>query len=81
MAWIDVIPFEDADDELKPRLEKMQYAPGKVASILHIQSLLPETMDGHHNLYKSVMYGQSDLSRKERELIAVVVSIANECHY
>jgi alkylhydroperoxidase family enzyme len=32
-------------------------------------------------LYKAIMFGPSKLSRVERELLAVVVSRANSCHY
>jgi alkylhydroperoxidase family enzyme len=32
-------------------------------------------------LYVTVMRGESDLSRAQREMIAVVVSTANQCHY
>ncbi len=32
-------------------------------------------------LYRAVMFGPSELSRTERELLAVVVSNANDCHY
>jgi len=28
-----------------------------------------------------LMFGHSDLSRAERETIAVAVSVVNECHY
>jgi AhpD family alkylhydroperoxidase len=27
------------------------------------------------------MFGPSELSRADRELLAVVVSVANDCHY
>jgi len=32
-------------------------------------------------LYKGIMFGPSGLSRQERELLAVVVSRQNDCHY
>jgi hypothetical protein len=32
-------------------------------------------------LYRAIMFGPSELSRTERELLAVVVSCANDCHY
>jgi alkylhydroperoxidase family enzyme len=32
-------------------------------------------------LYKGIMFGPSGLSRQERELLAVVVSCQNDCHY
>jgi alkylhydroperoxidase family enzyme len=32
-------------------------------------------------LYAAIMFGPSELSRADRELLAVVVSVANDCHY
>ena len=32
-------------------------------------------------MYLAVMFGKSDLSRAQREMLAVVVSAANQCHY
>jgi alkylhydroperoxidase family enzyme len=44
-------------------------------------SLNPETLHASMDLYRAVMLGPSELSRAERELLAVVVSRANDCHY
>ena len=33
------------------------------------------------HLYREIMFGESGLSRRERELLAVVVSRENDCHY
>ena len=32
-------------------------------------------------IYLSIMYGPSPLSRAQREMMAVVTSQANDCHY
>ena len=44
-------------------------------------SLRPEVLSRSIELYREVMFGPSPLSRQERELLAVVVSSANDCHY
>ncbi len=38
-------------------------------------------MKTHMDLYLALMFGQSDLSREERELIGIVVSATNKCDY
>ena len=81
MTWIEMISYEASDGDLRERFEPLQYAEGKIDHILQIHSLLPSTMTSHHNFYRDIMYGRSDLSRKERELAATVISIVNECHY
>jgi alkylhydroperoxidase family enzyme len=52
-----------------------------VDHILKIHSLNPESLEGHHRYYDHIMRGPSGLSRAEREMIAVVVSAANDCFY
>ncbi len=53
----------------------------RLANILAVQNLHPEALDRHVALYRELMFGQSPLSRAERESIAVVVSAANDCFY
>jgi alkylhydroperoxidase family enzyme len=52
-----------------------------VYQILQLQSLNPGAFHASLELYKTLMHGPSPLSRRERELAAVVVSRANRCHY
>ncbi|MCA1704814.1 MAG: carboxymuconolactone decarboxylase family protein [Actinobacteria bacterium] len=54
---------------------------GSLPNILASHSLNPEALKGHLALYRAVMFGESPLSRAQREAIAVVVSAANDCHY
>ena len=52
-----------------------------MANILASHSLNPAALEAHLALYRTIMFGESGLSRAEREAIAVCVSAANECHY
>lgn len=51
------------------------------AHILASHSLNPAAMRAHIALYRTIMFGESPLSRVEREALAVTVSAANGCHY
>ncbi len=51
------------------------------ANIIASHSLNRDAMLAHVRLYRTIMYGDSPLSRTEREAIAVTVSAANDCHY
>ena len=53
----------------------------KVANVLKVQSLNPELLEDHLNIYKTIMFAKSNISRKQREMIATIVSDANDCHY
>lgn len=51
--------------------------PGVLAS----HSLNEAALEAHLRLYRTIMFGESPLTRAEREAIAVIVSAANDCHY
>jgi len=52
-----------------------------VANILAVQSLNPAALRTHFDLYRAVIFGPSELSRAQRESVAVVVLVTNHCHY
>jgi alkylhydroperoxidase family enzyme len=41
----------------------------------------PRAMKASMGFYLAIMYGPSPLSRARREMLAVVVSATNGCHY
>jgi len=54
---------------------------GRIWKILSIQSQTPQILQDSMRLYGSTMFGKSKLTRFDRELLAVVTSISNECEY
>ena len=81
MSWIDEIDVGEADGKLKEIYADLVAKRGKISNILRVHSLNPEALVGHLDLYMTLMFGKSGLTRLEREAIAVVVSAANECEY
>jgi uncharacterized peroxidase-related enzyme len=81
MAWIKVIPEQEAEGELKQVYDQLTEPWGGVDNILKVHSLNPASLRAHVELYKTLMRGPSGLSRAQREMIAVVVSVTNHCHY
>lgn len=81
MAWIKVINESDAVGRLKELYEKLTAPWGGIDNILKIHSLNPRSLDGHYEFYKTIMHGPSELSRGQREMIAVTVSALNHCVY
>jgi len=81
MAWIPMIPEDKAERGLKDWYDKLREPWGGVDNILRIHSINIPTLKGHYELYRSVMKGTRDLTGKQREMIAVVVSNVNQCHY
>lgn len=81
MAWITVISEDEATGRLKELYNKYAGPSGEVDNILKIHSLNVKSLQTHYDLYAHLMRGRSDLSRVQREMIAVVVSAVNQCHY
>ena len=81
MSWIEEIEVDAAEGKLAEIYADLIAKRGKVGNILKVHSLNPSAMSDHVNLYMTLMFGKSGLSRREREAIAVVVSASNECAY
>lgn len=50
-------------------------------NILRIHGIHSKIMRLHHDFYLQLMHRKNRLSRVQREMMAVVVSAANGCHY
>jgi len=72
MSWIDEVDVDDAEGKLETLYAELVEKRGKVSNILKVHSLNPEAMANHLDLYMTVMFGRSGLSRAEREAVAVV---------
>ena len=81
MAWIETVSEDTATAELKSIYDTQRQQAGAVANILKVHSSSPAILEAHLRLYSAVMHAPGPLSRKHREMIAVVVSVINECHY
>lgn len=81
MANIMVISYEEATGKLKEIYDDLIVKRGRLAEVHKIQSLHPDSIIAHMELYITIMFGHSPLSRTQREMIAVVVSAANGCVY
>lgn len=81
MSRIKVIQHEEATGRLKEIYDDLLQKRGKLADVHKIQSLRPESIVAHMDLYMEIMFSKSELSRAEREMMAVVVSVGNGCEY
>jgi uncharacterized peroxidase-related enzyme len=81
MTWIRVIDVDEAEGRLREAYEEVVSSRGEVGNILKVHSVHPQVLTAHLHLYRELMFGRSELSRAERETIAVAVSVVNKCHY
>lgn len=81
MSWIEEVDVSEADGKLAEMYAALIKQRGKISNILKVHSLNPDAMGDHLDMYMTLMFGKSGLSRAEREAIAVVVSANNDCEY
>ena len=81
MAWIRTISLAEAKGRLAKSYAAAVARAGRVFGIVRAMSLSPTILDSSMGLYQKIMFAEEGLSRSQREMIAVVVSRANGCHY
>jgi hypothetical protein len=72
MAFIPYLPPE--------QIPEVDRVPDQ-DNIIQIHGVHSRTMRQHFELYRELMYSRGPLSRIQREMIGVVVSAVNNCHY
>lgn len=82
MPWIDA-PHEDTWEGRLAELKEAVTDPthDRVDWIMRIHARDAGSLDAHNVLYRQAMQSTKTLRKVEREMIAVVVSTINECHY
>ena len=82
IAWIKSVDLEDAEGHLARLYAKVvDPQSGELDAIMQVHSLHPAGLEAHFGLYRAVMRETSGLTSCDREMIALVVSVINECHY
>lgn len=81
LTWLRVPADDEAPAEVhelwQPSLEKLGFVP----NVLRLYALRPDNLLAWNAWYEVAMKGDSGLTKVEREMIAVVVSTANDCAY
>ncbi|MBS0212037.1 MAG: peroxidase-related enzyme [Proteobacteria bacterium] len=81
MSFIHEIEPDEATGKLRVVYDALERSRGKVANILKVHSLRPSALQAHLTLYLDLLFASGGLSRRQRELLAVVVSRENACGY
>jgi uncharacterized peroxidase-related enzyme len=81
LTWLRVPSDDELPPEIhalwQPSLEKLGFVP----NVLRLYALRPDNLLAWNAWYDVAMKGESGLTKAEREMIAVVVSVAHECAY
>ena len=81
MAGIGLVSEAAAEGRVAASYAAARHRAGRVYGIVRLMSPNPDVLDASMAFYLKLMKGPSPLSRRERELLAVVVSASNECRY
>ena len=81
MAHIRLVKDHEATGLLKTMFDAAIQRAGKVFGIVRLMSRNPPVLRASMGLYREVMFGDSPLSRSQRERLATVVSRVNDCYY
>jgi uncharacterized peroxidase-related enzyme len=81
MTWLRVPADGEVSEEVAALWASRAEALGFVPNVVRAYALRPRHLLGWNGLYEELMRGPSGLSTAEREMIAVVVSTLNRCHY
>lgn len=81
MAWVKTVSEDAASGDLREVYERVRARAGFIPNIAKIQSLRPKTTALGFDLYCQIMDAPTGISKRERVLIATVVSRVNGCLY
>ena len=81
VPWIEQISISEATGVLKAQFAAAIKRAGRVWHIVHIMSINPAAMRASMQFYRTIMMGESPLSRVQREMLATVTSTELECFY
>ena len=81
MAYIKQVPIEEATGSTAKLYEAAIQRAGGVANIIRVMSRDGASASASIGLYVSLMRSNNSLSGSQREMLAAVVSNANDCFY
>jgi alkylhydroperoxidase family enzyme len=81
VAHIHLVSDDEATGRLAACFDAARGRAGKVYGIVRTMSPNPAVLEASMGMYLAIMKGPSPLSRAQREMLATIVSRANDCHY
>jgi uncharacterized peroxidase-related enzyme len=81
LSWLRVPREDDVSGEVRALWETRAERLGFVPNVVRVYALRPRHLQLWNEFYEDLMRGESGLTKAEREMIAVVVSTVNRCHY
>ena len=79
--WIKPVNEDEANGVIAKIYNGTKRSWGGVDNIIKAHSLNPAALRALMTFYNGLMHGDCDLTLAQREMIAVTVSVLNECDY
>ena len=81
ISWFPIATRENCSDETRALFEQLEEKLGFVPNVFQAFAWRDDRMNRWRQHYEDVMTPSEGLGRAEREMIAVVVSMQNQCLY
>ena len=81
MTWIKTVTEDEATGLVAKFYKGNMRSWGGVDNIIKAHSLNTAALRALMTFYNGLMHGDCDLSLAQREMIAVTVSVLNDCEY
>ena len=79
--WIKHVSEREAKGYVAKVYASVHRRGGEIDGIIRAHSLSAKALRALMTFYNGVMHGDSGISLRRREMIAVTVSRINDCHY
>lgn len=80
-AWLPIPSGDELPDEVDATIRPISDKVGFVPNIARLLALTPRHFVGWWSYFDELMRGASGLTKTQREMIAVVVSVEARCPY
>ena len=81
MAWLPVPSGDALPEEVEKTIRPISAKVGFVPNIARLLAITPQHFVGWWSYFDELMRGRSGLTKTQREMIAVVVSVEARCPY
>ena len=80
-AWIPIPDGDELPEQVEETIRPISEKIGFVPNIARLLAITPEHFVGWWGYFDDLMRGPSGLSKMQREMLAVVVSVEARCPY
>jgi len=80
-AWVKIPTEAERRAQMSPGTRASGYDYGFIPAMGRLLSAHKDIGPAFSNLFRTVMFEPGHLTRQEREMVAAVTAVAQDCHY